>query len=449
MFHAIIQDRRDFGPVGWNIPYEFNESDLRICVRQLNIFLNTYDFIPYKALNYLTGQCNYGGRVTDDHDRRCLTTILRDYCNPELMDDSHKFDDEVYTMPPHDEYETYPEFAKTLPIVQTPKVFGMDDNADISKDNKEVTELFDSILLTQSQDSGGSGGMSKEDTIDALAKDILEKLPPDFVIEEVMLRYPTLYEESMNTVLVQEMIRYNRLTEIIRPSLVNVRKALKGLVVMSADLDEVCSSFFDGKVPQLWMGKSFPSLKPLAGYVTDCLARLKFFDNWYKEGPPAVFWFSGFFFPPAFVTGALQNFARQNKYAIDTVDLDFEIHNERPTEKPKLGVYIDGLFAEAFRWDAKKNELATQLPKQLLAHMPTIHLVTMITAEIKEKHGEEVIKTGEPHYKCPVYKTSVRKGTLATTGHSTNFVLPIRLPTSQPQSFWIKRGAAMLCSTDD
>jgi dynein heavy chain len=202
-----------------------------------------------------------------------------DYYNPEMLEDAHGFDDPVYTVPDHGEYESYPEFAKTLPIVQTPKVFGMDDNADISKDNKEVNELFDSILLTQSQDSGGGGGMSKGEIIDGLAKDILEKLPQDFNVEEVMLKYPTMYEESMNTVLVQEMIRYNRLTAIVRPSLINVRKALKGLVVMSEALDEVCSSFFDGKVPQLWLGKSFPSLKPLAGYVTDCLARLVFFDK--------------------------------------------------------------------------------------------------------------------------------------------------------------------------
>merc|ERR1719181_1971646 len=166
-FHAIIQDRRNFGPVGWNIPYEFNETDLLICTRQLNIFLNTYDFIPYKALKYLAGQCNYGGRVTDDHDRRCLSTILEDFYAEEMMNDGHTFDDPQYVVPPEGDYETYPDFCKTLPIVQTPMVFGMDDNADINKDNKEVTELFDSILLTQSQDSGGGGGgKSKESIID-------------------------------------------------------------------------------------------------------------------------------------------------------------------------------------------------------------------------------------------------------------------------------------------
>lgn len=106
-------------------------------------------------------------------------------------------------------------------------------------------------------------------------------------------------------------------------------------------------------------------------------------------------------------------------------------------------------FTEAFRWDTKTNELNTQLPKQLLAQMPTIHFVTMLKEDIQAKHGPDVLKTGEPHYKCPVYKTSIRKGVLATTGHSTNFVLPVRLPSSLPQSYWIKRGAAMLCATDD
>lgn len=76
-------------------------------------------------------------------------------------------------------------------------------------------------------------------------------------------RYPVLYEESLNTVVIQEAIRYNKLLKIITQTLRDLLKALIGLVVMSEALEKMSGSLYSNAVPAIWASKAYPSLKPL------------------------------------------------------------------------------------------------------------------------------------------------------------------------------------------
>ncbi len=430
-FHALTQERRKFGALGFNIPYGFNESDLRISVRQLQMFIDEYDYVPYDAISYMTGECNYGGRVTDDWDRRCLKTILADFFNPRVAKENrHKVSPSGnYFIPPKGKYEDYLEFIRNLPTTQYPEVFGMHENVDISKDLQATKLLFDSILLTLGSTKTASDDTDKK--LMDISNGILHKIPPNFNLEEAIKNYPTKYEESMNTVLVQEMERYNKLVNVVRSSFQNLIKAIKGLVVMNQELESVATSLLIGRVPEMWAKHSYPSLKPLGSYITDLVERLNFLQKWFDHNKPPSFWISGFYFTQAFLTGVKQNFARKYTIPIDLLTFDYEvIPKDYMDEPPNDGAYIYGLFVDGARWDREAGVLGEQFSKVLYDVLPIIWIKPIKIKELK------VISS----YECPVYKTSERRGTLSTTGHSTNFVIALMLKTDLPVEHWIKRG---------
>ena len=108
-----------------------------------------------------------------------------------------------------------------------------------------------------------------------------------------------------------------------------LQKALKGFFVMSEELELMANSLFDNQVPTKWADVGFLSLKPLASWVEDLNKRITFLTDWIDRGSsPLTFWISGFFFPQAFLTGTLQNFARKHVIAIDRLSFDNIIYDQ-------------------------------------------------------------------------------------------------------------------------
>jgi dynein heavy chain len=222
-------------------------------------------------------------------------------------------------------------------------------------------------------------------------------------------------------VLTQELGRFNKLLAKLAATLKVVQRAIKGLVVLSQELETMGNSMVNGQVPELWNKVSYPSLKPLGSWVIDFLARLDFLQKWCDRPNhcPDSYWVSGFFFTQAFITGTKQNYARKHKLPIDEVNFDFKVltEAERATYAskeggPEDGAHIWGLYMDGGRWDPANHCMAEQLPKELYSEVPMIHLAPAHVSKI------EPVKDSDPGgtahiYICPTYKTSLRFGIYA------------------------------------
>lgn len=404
------------------------------------------DEIPWDAMVYVTGHINYGGRVTDDWDRVCLLSILKKYYTLDIFLDDYWFSDTgIYYAPADGNIDVYRDYIDKLPLNDNPEVFGMHENANITYLTQESNKILDAVLSIQPRLSDLSQEKSTDDIVIDICKDLLKDLPQNLNKE---LGNKKLFETneiglipSLSTVLLQEMEKFNLLLNVCRNSLSQLQKAIKGIVVMSSELDQMYTAFTNNQLPNNWKKASYPSLKPLGSWFLDLVERVKFMENWLMNDYPPAYWLSGFFFPQGFMTGVLQTHSRKYKIAIDKLSFKFKVLNSnlQIQSAPPDGVYIYGLYMDGGRWDESHQTMADQYPGELFTKIPTIHF-----------NPAENYVTSDDDYKCPVYKTSVRAGVLSTTGQSTNFILAVDLPTkTERPEFWTLRGTALLCQLDN
>lgn len=170
-FHAIIQDRRKYGKIGWNVSYDFNQSDFTISYKLLNMYLkkafeNKDEAIPWNSLKYLIGEAMYGGRVTDDWDRRILMTYLEEYMGDFLFDKNRDFffaktPDYDYIQPVNKTLEGFLNTVNDVPLINSPIVFGLNPNAEITYFTNSAKNTWENLLLMQLTSSASGANSNR------------------------------------------------------------------------------------------------------------------------------------------------------------------------------------------------------------------------------------------------------------------------------------------------
>lgn len=113
----------------------------------LELFLESQDEVPWDALTFVTGHINYGGRVTDDNDRVCLMTTLAKFCTLDALKDGYKFSNSgLYFAPNDGNIDDYRNYIDTLPLNDSPDIYGLHGNANINYQNQESLRVIETIL---------------------------------------------------------------------------------------------------------------------------------------------------------------------------------------------------------------------------------------------------------------------------------------------------------------
>ncbi|XP_075314376.1 dynein axonemal heavy chain 9 [Odontesthes bonariensis] len=427
-FHAVVAERRKFGPQGWNRSYPFNIGDLTISVNVLYNYLEANPKVPYDDLRYLFGEIMYGGHITDDWDRRLCRTYLEEFIKPEMME-GELYLAPGFPLPGNMDYNSYHRYIDDTLPAESPYLYGLHPNAEIGFLTQTSEKLFRTVLEMQPRDGGvgEGGGTTREEKVRAALDDIIERLPEEFNMAELLGRAEE--RTPYQVVALQECERMNVLTQEIRRSLCELSLGLKGELTMTSDMENLQNAIFLDTVPESWTKRAYPSMSGLSLWFTDLLARIKELEAWSADFIlPSAVWLAGFFNPQSFLTAIMQAMARRNEWPLDSMCLQCDVtkkNREDFSSPPREGAYIHGLYMEGARWDTQTGMIVDARLKELTPTMPVIFIKAI---PVDKQENKNV-------YQCPVYKTRQRGPT---------YVWTFNLKTKENPSKWTLAGVALL-----
>ena len=184
----------------------------------------------------MLGEVQYGGRVTDDYDRRLMIVFTHVWFNEMLTEPGYKFY-AGYPLPPSTckTADDFIDFISELPSQDLPEVFGLHSNADISFQINTAKGILDQILYVQPKETGSGGlkvGETREAVVSRICEDMLRKLPREYTaieVKEAIIKLGGL--QPMNIFLRQEIDRIQKILSLVRNTLKNLTMAIEGTLV--------------------------------------------------------------------------------------------------------------------------------------------------------------------------------------------------------------------------
>jgi dynein heavy chain len=424
-FHAVIIERKKFGPQGWNRVYPFNIGDLTTC---LSVFKNFEERpkVPWEDLRYVFGEIMYGGHITDDWDRVLCSAYLQMFIVPEVcegMDLATGF-----AVPPPGTYQEYVTYVKENMPPESPLLYGLHANAEINFRTTQAEVLFKTVNLLQPKSASSSEGMTPTDQVRMRLDEMMQSIPEMFNMAELSERLEDERSPQQH-VFYQECERINALVEVMKRTLIELDLGLKGALSMTSLMQLLFDQIYNEKIPDAWANVSFMSMRPLSSWFDNLQKRNQQLLDWIPEiTTPKVTMISYFFNPMSFLTAIMQYTALTNTFDLDQMALISDVLKKSPEQVDTVardGAYIAGLVLEGGRWDSQTQSIEESRMKELYPKVPVINIRSLPLGKIDRKD----------QYECPMYKTQAR---------GPGFVVALWLKSKHPPRRWVVAGVGLV-----
>ncbi|XP_054005626.1 dynein heavy chain, cytoplasmic isoform X1 [Hylaeus anthracinus] len=466
-FHAIVQERLRYAPLGWAKHYEFNESDLRVACDTLDTWIETTamgrtnlppEKVPWDAVVTLLSQCIYGGKIDNDFDQRLLTSFLRKLFTPRSFEadfalvaniDASQASQRNITMPDGTRRDHFLKWIESLSDRQTPSWLGLPNNAEKVLLTTRGTDLVSKLLKMQQlededelaysneeslntpREAEGDGRPSWMRTLHNSASTWLQLLPKNLPtlrrtvenIKDPLYRY---FEREVNSgaKLLQDVIH----------DLEDVVLICQGKKKQTNYHRTMLSELVKGILPGGWRRYTVPRGCTVIQWITDFSHRVSQLQEvsrlvsqgGAKEIKSFPVWLGGLLNPEAYITATRQCIAQANSWSLEELQLDVTIGDGDNIATDDCSFAVTGLKLQGAQ--CKDNQL--YLTSTIMTDLPVTMLRWIRSATEEVRKGK---------LSLPVYLNSTRTELLFTVDLNI-------APSQDPHSFY-ERGVAVLTST--
>ncbi|XP_066907574.1 dynein axonemal heavy chain 10 isoform X1 [Halyomorpha halys] len=420
LFHCIILERKKYGSLGWNIMYQFGNSDYKMAIQTIQEYLNrNIDFsggnIPWEALKCLIGDIIYGGHMIDKYDRRIILCYI----------------DEIFD----GDMDDYIEEIKKLPTMSMAKILGLHPNLDLKYYQDAVKMVWKNLSLHHSS-KGLCSSTNKEDIVFKSIKTVLHMLPTALNIKDIRgnSNVPTM---PTVTVLLHELQRMNILIDKIFQSSTTLTHVITGQVSMNEEMESMFTYIYNNELPITWRLLAPETCKNLPNWISHLVQRVDEYKKWILLCPVLpVMWLSGLHKPQSLFVALIQEASLKIETSLENIVMCSNITSEYDPEKiqdlAEMGCYIKGLFIEGAGWNSKNNSLGSLKPNMLYEPLPVLMMLP-----IEKLHSKY-----ENTLKIPVYATNLRNSS------GNGLVFEVELKSSKHKSQSILLGMCILLNID-